>query len=69
MASRDHFEKKIKCPNCDEKGVLHYSDNDYPGMRNNNRRVDSVEGNFTASMSGDSDIKITCGNCGKEFIV
>lgn len=67
MASRDRYINNIVCPKCGETGMLHISENDYPFMRKLDKQVDSVEGNFTAKMSGESDIKVTCGNCGEVF--
>jgi endogenous inhibitor of DNA gyrase (YacG/DUF329 family) len=65
MASKDRYEWEIKCPQCNASGVLHISENDYPFMRKLGRNIDSVEGNFTAEMIDDSNIKVTCGDCGK----
>jgi len=67
MASKDRYDKKIKCPKCDEMGTLHISENDYPFMRKLGRSVDSVEGNFIVEMVDDTKIKILCGNCSEKF--
>jgi ribosomal protein S27E len=67
MASRDRYQWTIKCPKCENSGVLHISENDYPFMRRLDRNIDSVEGNFTAKMIDDSDAKVTCANCGEVF--
>jgi hypothetical protein len=67
MASRDRYEKKIKCPKCDEMGTLHISENDYPFMKKLGRDVDLVEGRFKVEMVEDFCINLVCGNCGESF--
>lgn len=68
MASRDHFSINISCPECNEKGVLHVSENDYDFMKKNDRQIVSIEGNFSARMDGDTKIKATCLKCDEEFV-
>lgn len=67
MATRDHFSINISCPKCSQKGVLHVSENDYPFMKKNDRQIESIEGNFSAQMVGDTEIKKICLNCDEEF--
>lgn len=67
MAARDRYTVNIACPKCGEKGVLHVSENDYPFMRRLDKTIDSVEGNFSAKMHGESDINLVCGKCGEKF--
>jgi len=67
MAARDRYKIDVICPKCGEKGVLHVSENDYPFMRRLDKAIDSVEGNFSANMLSESDIQLTCGNCGENF--
>ena len=69
MASRDHFSIKISCPKCGECGVLHVSENDYPFMKKNDRQIVSIDGNFTATMLGDTKSKAICNKCDTNFIV
>lgn len=68
MAARDRYQRQIECPECNAKGVLHLSEDDYPFMKKLHRAVDEVEGDFTASMSGEVDIELRCNACGHEFI-
>jgi hypothetical protein len=68
MSSRDKYKSNIKCPSCGQKGILHISEDDNPYLRKYNRAVNGVEGNFQASMQGDTDIKIICKDCGTSFM-
>ena len=67
--ARETYTRGIECPNCQEKGTLHISENDYPFMRKLGREVDSVDGPFSASMHDESKIAAVCKACGTEFIV
>jgi hypothetical protein len=69
MAARDRYNRDFTCKNCGEKGVVHISEDDYPFMRGPGRDVDGVEGNISAEMSGEFEIKVTCQGCGvQEFL-
>lgn len=68
MAARDRYTVDVTCPKCGEKGLLHISENDYPFMRRLDKKIDSIEGNFSGKMSGESDIHLTCGKCGECFV-
>lgn len=68
MAARDRYDVNITCPKCGQKGVLHVSENDYPFMRRLDKTVDSVDGNFTAKITGESAVGLTCDNCDEKFI-
>lgn len=67
MAARDRYKREIECPKCNEKGVLHISEDDYPFMKKLHRAVDGVDGDFSAAMQGEFDVKVTCKACGHEF--
>ena len=69
MAARDRYDMNVTCPKCSKKGVLHVSENDYPFMNRLDKAVDSVDGNFTVNITGESDISLTCGNCYEKFTV
>lgn len=69
MAARDRYDVNMTCPKCGEKGVLHVSENDYPFMKRLDKTVDSVEGNFSAKITGESDVSLICGNCSAKFTV
>lgn len=68
MAARDRYTSKIECPNCHEKGILHISEDDHPYMRELHRKVDSVEGPFSATMANDENIAVYCNACGHKFV-
>jgi len=70
MAARDRYDVDIECPKCKGKGVLHMSENDYPFMRSVDRRIDQVDGNFTARIvmkTRVEKIEINCGSCSETF--
>jgi len=67
MAARDRYTTPIECPKCKEKGVLHLSENDYPFMRKLNRKLDRIDGRFSATTQGDLAITVSCKACGHEF--
>lgn len=67
MAARDRYDVNVNCPKCGEKGMLQVSENDYPFMRRLDKTVDSMDGNFSAKINGDSDISLVCGNCSEKF--
>ena len=64
MAARDRYEVAVKCSACNNEGILHISENDYPFMKKLDTKIDSVEGNISARIEGDCDIKVKCGACG-----
>lgn len=64
MAARDRYEKNVTCPQCNEKGVIHISENDYPFMKRLDKSIDFVEGEFDAKVSDDSRLEVTCRKCG-----
>ncbi len=68
MAARDRQFIDIKCPKCAATGVIHYSDNDYPFMRKNDREIDSVEGDFRATLTKEERFAVACKKCGREFV-
>jgi len=68
MAARDRQSINIKCPKCEAKGVVHYSDNDYPFMRRNDREIDNVEGDFDAALTSEERFAMTCKKCGHRFV-
>ena len=68
MAARDRQSSNIKCPMCEAKGVVHYSDNDYPFMRRNAREIDRVEGDFGAKLTAQERFDMTCKKCGHRFV-
>lgn len=67
MAARDRFKVKIECPNCNQEGIFHMSEDDHPYMRNPHREVDKIDGEFTASVSKGVHVKITCLRCDSSF--
>jgi hypothetical protein len=48
MAARDRYSVKLQCTQCNKKGILHLSEDDYPFMKKLRRQVDKVEGAFSA---------------------
>lgn len=67
MAARDRYQSKIKCPKCGAEGVLHISENDYPFMNSVDKKIDSIEGNFSTRLDGPIKVIVICGKCGQEF--
>lgn len=67
MASRDHFSIPISCPNCSQAGKLNVSENDYDFMKKNDRQIISIEGDFAATIVGDTESKVICNKCKYEF--
>ena len=65
--AREYFDSEIKCPNCQQHGKLKVSENDYPFMKRLARSVESIDGDFKTEMLNDSQAKITCEQCSKEF--
>ena len=67
MSARDRFEVNITCPNCQQAGVLHLSEDDHPYMRSLHRAVDSVDGDFKAEATEGAKVKLICNPCGTPF--
>lgn len=65
--SRERYDVQIKCPDCNQTGILRVSENDYPFMKNIDRRVTITGGNFEAKMINDNDARIVCKSCDAEF--
>lgn len=64
MAAKDRYTKGIECPQCQAKGVLHLSENDYPFMRKLGRTLDAIDGAFTAELEDEVKVVLKCGSCG-----
>lgn len=69
MAARDRYDIKFQCKECGETGTINISEDDYPFMKNPHREVDNTIGNISASMRGDFEVIVTCGNCKKKSIL
>lgn len=67
MSARDRYSYKVKCAECGEEGKFHVSEDDYPFMRNPHRTVDSIEGNFSASVERGVEVNAKCLGCGNTF--
>lgn len=67
MAARDHQSIEIACPKCGAVGRVHFSDNDYPCMRRNDRSIDGIEGDFKASLTAKEQFRLSCGECKHSF--
>ena len=65
--SREHYDIKIKCPNCGQEGEFRVSENDYAFMRKLDRDVTCISGDFETSMINDTKTKIKCKKCGHIF--
>jgi hypothetical protein len=68
MAARDRYSVNLQCTQCNQKGILHLSEDDYPFMKKLHRQVDRVEGAFSAHMKNEFDVAISCKNCGQQFV-
>lgn len=63
--SREYWTNEVTCPACGAKGTVDVSENDYPFMRDRDRRVDGASEGFTAFVSADGrTIQTTCVKCG-----
>ena len=68
MAARDRYTSQINCQNCGQQGILHISEDDHSYMRDTNRKIDEIEGNFHASLKDNFAIQVTCKNCNATFL-
>ena len=67
MSTREQFSYFITCIRCGNEGELHISEDDYPFMRNPNRAVEEVEGEFTAEVIDGQTVQVTCQLCNTTF--
>jgi hypothetical protein len=67
MSTREHFSYFITCIRCGNEGELCVSEDDYPFMRNPNRAVEEVEGEFTAEVIDGQTVQVTCQLCNTTF--
>lgn len=67
MAARDRYTYEVVCPQCGQKGRFHVSEDDHPYMRNPHRKVDDVEGQFSASVNRGVHVQATCLQCRHAF--
>ena len=67
MAARDHYTTKITCPNCQQKGKLHISEDDHPYMKNPHRSVDQIEGDFNTDVKDGIEVVLLCNQCNTSF--
>ena len=66
MAARDRYAVKVECSDCGVTGRVHLSENDYPFMSRVDREIDSVDGEFSASLPDAFSVLVTCKQCGRE---
>ena len=50
MSTREEFSYFITCLRCGNQGELNVSEDDYPFMRNPNRAVEEIDGEFAAEV-------------------
>lgn len=62
MAARDRYSIDMRCESCKTACQVHLSENDYPFMRDADRRVDGVAGPIRAYME-DRDLVVECTKC------
>ena len=67
MSARDYFKLSFECPNCNQKGCIECSENDYLYMRKVNRKIEKIEGKFNCSVNHDNLIAIKCNECSMTF--
>jgi DNA-directed RNA polymerase subunit RPC12/RpoP len=67
MSARDRFKWDITCPQCGQKGLFHMSEKDHPYIRNPDREVDKIEGEFEATVDKGVDVTVTCTKCKAKF--
>lgn len=67
MSARDRFAWDITCPQCGQKGIFYMSEDDHPYMRNPDREVDKIEGEFKATVSKGVDVSVICIQCEAKF--
>lgn len=67
MSTREEFSYFITCLRCGNQGELNVSEDDYPFMRNPNRAVEEIDGEFTAEVIDGVKIVVTCQRCDLTF--
>jgi hypothetical protein len=67
MAARDRYTTNITCPDCQQKGKLHLSEDDHPYMTNPHRTVDQIEGDFGAVVKDGIKVLLRCNKCNSSF--
>ena len=67
MSTREHLSYFITCLRCGNEGELHVSEDDYPFIRNSNRAVEEVDGEFTAEVIAGENVLVTCLHCNLAF--
>ena len=67
MASRDYFDIKVKCSNCEKSGTGHASEKDYQFMRNPDFKVKLPEGFTIKEESNTRERTLVSCACGNEF--
>ncbi|MDZ7796958.1 MAG: hypothetical protein U5N56_07905 [Candidatus Marinimicrobia bacterium] len=65
--SRERLEYSVSCPYCDNNGAIIVSSNDYSFMKNENRSIDEIKGEFLEIICDDNEIILKCNKCEKEF--
>lgn len=67
MAARDKHWFNAKCPRCGQAGRVLVSEENHPYMRSPDTRVVDVEGDFTAQVTNEVNVTVTCTQCGGVF--
>ena len=67
MSAREEFSCFIICPRCGNQGELNVTEDDYPFMRNPNRSIEEIDGEFTAQVIDGVKVVVTCLRCDLTF--
>jgi hypothetical protein len=66
--SRDSYTAPVTCPECNQKGILHLSEEGSVAyLRNRSVEVEGIEGKFKAVGQSSGAISVVCLMCKKAF--
>ena len=67
MSARDRYSYGITCPACGQAGKFFVSEDDHPYIRNPDRRVDRIEGDFLSTVADGILVTAFCKKCETTF--
>ncbi len=68
MAAKETVRYGLECKDCGQKGEVTVTENNHPYMTNIGLSVKSVDGEFSATKHGDSEIAVTCLKCQASYV-
>jgi hypothetical protein len=69
MAALDRYTQEVKCQGCGAVATLHMAEENHPYIKTSSdigRRIESVDGDFTARMKNPTDAVVHCNACGTD---